>query len=313
MEVVAKTGSEAYVELMRQVLNEGEMVSPRGQLTFEVPDVTVIVENLSEAHVLNTVRRVNSKILATEYAHLLGGISSLEQLDLASGGRFTQFANDGRLMGAYGPRIRHQLPRVVDCLTRDPDTRQAVLTIWGGKEHAEESLDRPCTLTIQFRLRDDRLSVRASMRSSDVVLGAPYDWWMFSRLGMSVASVLGVEFGSFVLTTGSMHLYERDLGIANDVEAAGVLAKPRFAVPPALAHLGTDHSPSWRIRQLSEMTEDLCLREDLNDWDDNYLGVDWYLAHVPRISEVSRCRACYCVFKTSDMYQEDSEFCKVCG
>lgn len=313
MEVIAKTGSEAYVALTQRVLNEGDMVSPRGQLTFEVPDVTVVVDDLAEAHVLNTMRRVSSKILATEYAHLLGGISSLEQLDLASGGRFSQFANDGRLMGAYGPRIRHQLPRVVDSLTRDPDTRQAVLTIWNGKEHTAESRDTPCTLTLQFRLRDDRLSVRASMRSSDLILGAPYDWFMFSRLGMSVASVLGVGLGSFIMTTGSMHLYERDLGIANDVHDAGVLTKPRFATPPALTHLGTEHTPSWRGRQLSQLAEDICLKDDLPDWDDDCVGVDWYLAHVPRLSDVSRCRACYCVFKTSDMYPEDQEFCRMCG
>lgn len=312
MEVRAETGSEAYVQLMRRVLNDGETVAPRGQLTFEVPDTTVIVENLADAHVLNTQRRINLKILATEYMHLLGGISSLEQLDLASKGRFSQFSDQGRLKGAYGPRIRHQLPRVVDLLRRDPDTRQAVLTIWNGQEHATPSRDVPCTLSIQFRLRDDRLSVRATMRSSDVVLGAPYDWWMFSRLGMSVASVLGVELGSFVLTTGSMHLYERDLGVANDVEAGGVLSKPRVAVPPALTPVG--HSgETLSIKTLSSVAEDICLGWNTDKLGFDYVGADWYLDNVPRLSDHTKCRGCYCVFKTVDMYPEDPDFCQVCG
>ena len=313
MEVVGKTGSEAYIALMRRVLNEGEPISPRGQLTFELMNVTVQVASLTEAHVLNTVRRVNTKILATEYVHLLGGLSSLEQLDRASGGRFSQFANDGRLLGAYGPRIRHQLPRVVDLLRRDPDTRQAILTIWNGQEHGAESRDVPCTTTLQFLLRDDRLHVRATMRSNDVVLGIPYDWWMFSRLGLSVASALNVEPGSYTHTVGSMHLYDRDLGIANDVEAAGVLSKPRIAVPPALTYDGEQTDSQARIRGLIWTAQHLCLGGDLDERVDDTLGVDWYHAHVPRLTDVSECVSCHCVFKTAEMYAEDPDFCEACG
>lgn len=313
VEIQAATGSEAYVALMRRILNEGEPISPRGQLTFELTNVTVLVEDLFEAHVLNTARRVNLKILATEYVHLLGGVSSLEQLDLASGGRFSQFANDGRLLGAYGPRIRHQLPRVVDLLRRDPDTRQAVLSIWNGQEHSVTSRDVPCTTTLQFLLRDDCLHVRASMRSNDVVLGAPYDFWMFSRLGLSVASALGVEPGSYAHTVGSMHLYERDLGIANDVEAAGVLAKPRVAVPPALLYAGDQADPQTRIRNLAWAARHVCLGGDLDERTDDTLGADWHSAYVPQLTDVSECVACHCVFKTADMYAEDPDFCAACG
>ena len=313
MEVVAQTGSEAYVKLMRRVLNDGEMVSPRGQLTFEIPDVTVTIENLADAHVLSTCRRVNLKILATEYVHLLAGVSSLEQLDLASGGRFTQFSNEGRLMGAYGPRIRHQLPRVVDLLRRDEDTRQAVLTIWNGQEHAASSRDVPCTLNLQFRLRDGRLSIRATMRSSDIYLGAPYDWWMFSRLGMSVASALNVEPGSFTLTTGSLHLYERDLGYANDIEDAGVLTRPRVAVPPALLYAGNQTDSQARLRSLTWTAQHLVLGGDLDERTDDVLGADWYRSYVPQLSNVTECVACHCVFKTTEMYAEDPDFCTACG
>lgn len=313
MEVVAQTGSEAYVQLIRQILNHGDMVSPRGHLTFEVTDATIYIENLADAHVLSTSRRVNLKILATEYMHLLGGVSSLEQLNLASNGRFTQFSNEGRLMGAYGPRIRHQLPRVVDLLRRDEDTRQAVLTIWNGQEHAAPSRDVPCTLNLQFVLRDGELSVRAVMRSSDIYLGAPYDWWMFSRLGVSVASALDVKLGSFTLTTGSLHLYERDLGHANDIEDAGVLRKPRVAVPPALIYTGDLTDPKARIHNLTWAAQHVCLGGELDERVDDTLGVDWYRDHVPQLNDPVECVACHCIFTSAEMYAEDPDFCKACG
>lgn len=315
MEVVAKTGSEAYVALMRHVLNDGEPIAPRGQQTFELTNVTVLVEDLAEAHVFNTARRVNTKIAATEYLHLIGGVSSLEQLNLASGGRFSPYADNGRLAGAYGPRIRHQLPRVVDLLKRDPSTRQAVLTIWNGQEHAKTSKDVPCTLNLQFLLRDGRLHLRASMRSNDVILGIPYDWFMFSRLGLSVASALGVEPGEYAHTVGSMHLYERDLGRANDVEAGGVLAQPRVPVPPTLLH--GSHSRlgrgSYPIAELTQAAEAIVLGHETDTLGFDIMGADWYLDNVPRLTDVTKCLSCHCVFKTEDMYPEDSNFCRVCG
>lgn len=313
MEVRAKTGSEAYLELVKLALNEGKPVSPRDQLTFEIPDTTVIVEDLAEAHVLNTARRVNLRILATEYMHLLGGMSSLEQLDLASGGRFSQFADDGRLEGAYGPRIKHQLPRVVDLLRRDPNTRQAILTIWDGQEHTGLSHDVPCTLSLQLRLRDGRLSMRASMRSSDVILGAPYDWWMFSRLTMSVASALEVGLGSFVLTTGSMHLYERDLGTASDIQSIGLLTAPRVPVPPALTYVGDQDSRQTRVRMISAMARGICLGMADGVPEDEYPGTAWYRAHVPQLTDVQMCLGCSYVFKTDEMYPEDPDLCVECG
>lgn len=312
MEIVAKTGSEAYVELMRALLDHGKPTSPRGQLTFELLDVTIRVTDLASAHVFNTARKVNLKILATEYMHLLGGLSSLKQLDLASGGRFTQFADNGRLAGAYGPRIRYQLPRVVRLLQRDPNTRQAALSIWTGGEHFVESRDVPCTISVQFTLRDGKLNVRTSMRSNDAVLGIPYDWWMMSRLGMSVASALRVELGSYTHTVGSMHLYERDLGIANDVENAGYASKSRIAVPPALTYTGDREDAAFRVTKLMQVAEDICLT-DPSHWGDDYPGMDWYHDHVPRIADAKKCVGCHCVFEATEMYAEDPDFCRICG
>lgn len=313
MELInADTGSQAYVTLIKMLLSEGEPVAPRGQLTFEALNVHVRVASLIDAHVLNTDRRVNLKIAATEYLHLLGGLSSLEQLDLASKGRFTQFSDRSRLAGAYGPRVRHQLPRVVDLLRRDPDTRQAVLTIWNGQEHATTSRDVPCTLNLQFLRRDDKLHLHVNMRSNDAVLGVPYDWFMFSRLGLSVAAVLGVEPGSYTHSVGSMHLYDRDLGIANDVAHVGTLAKPRVAVPPTLTpvrHSGV--TPS--ISGLMAAAEAIVLGQDTDTLGFDYVGADWYLDNVPRLTESVKCRGCHCVFKVKNMYPEDPEFCRVCG
>src|SRR5882762_5774991 len=104
MEIVAGTGSKAYGKLLNALLDSKGEVSPRGFDTREIVNVSVTVEDATEAHVAGTARRFTRRIAATETLQLLAGLSSLEQLDLASGGRFSQFADGGRLRGAYGPR-----------------------------------------------------------------------------------------------------------------------------------------------------------------------------------------------------------------
>lgn len=210
--------------------------SPRGLATREITDASVRITDPHEVHVLRTARKPSPKIAATEALHLIAGVSSLEQLDMASNGKFSQFADNGRLRGAYGPRAAHQLQHVIRLLSRDPDTRQAVVTVWTGGETSGASRDVPCTLGYQFLIRDQKLHLRVSMRSNDIWLGTPYDWEIASALQRTVALALGIPPGGYTHTVASLHMYERDAEsvakIVSDGLSAGIA---RMAVPPLLA------------------------------------------------------------------------------
>ena len=237
-----------------------------------------------EVHVLRTRRRPNLRIAATEAMHLLGGVSSLQQLDRASGGRFSQFANDGRLLGAYGPRARRQLLAVADLLQRDPSTRQAVVSLWTGAEHTAESRDVPCTTTLQFFLRDWQLHLRVTMRSNDAWLGVPYDLMMFSCLQRSMACALGVEPGEYTHSVGSMHLYDRDLDAAYDLvindEGDREVTNPhvRVGIPVPLFHI--EHKT---FEDLSANATAVCFH-DRPDWS-LLPAYEWLYDVVPVIDE----------------------------
>lgn len=231
MEVIAESGDELYLKAVDLVLSAGEKSAPRGQATREVLDVTLVLNDPTLAVPLNVGRKVNLRIGATEYVHLVGAYSSLEQLNLASNGRFTRFSDRGRLRGAYGPRVNHQFHYVVEKLAEDPDSRQAGVMIWRDNELASPSRDVPCTIGFQFTIRNGALNMRTSMRSNDVWLGLPYDIFMFTRLQMSMAWALKVPVGQYTHTVGSFHIYERD------VESAAALSLSDTVVdqPPALS------------------------------------------------------------------------------
>jgi thymidylate synthase len=234
MEIMASSGSAAYLELLESIIYFGERTSPREQPTRELRDVQLVIPECTQVHVLETCRHTSEQIAHTEALHLIAGISSLEQLDLASGGKFSQFADNGRLRGAYGPRAHHQLELIVNQLDRDPASRQAVVTIWNGKESSSFSRDVPCTLSYQFLLRGNLMHMRTSMRSNDAYLGLPYDLEVASALHRAVAWALGASPGSYTHAVGSMHLYERNFASAESIVAGGIVDPVRSIMPPVI-------------------------------------------------------------------------------
>jgi thymidylate synthase len=107
-----------------------------------------------------------------------------------------------------------QLPYVLEILREDPDSRQAVLTIW--RERPRVTKDVPCTVMMQFLLRRGLLHMHVYMRSNDVWLGTPYDIYNFTLVQQVVACLLNCDVGTYTHTVGSFHLYERHVDGANE-------------------------------------------------------------------------------------------------
>ena len=135
--------------------------------------------------------------------------------------KYREFAEDGILFGAYGPRllgmrgIINQLENIISLLKRKPSSRQAVVQLFDTEDIVEKHKDVPCTSTIQFLLRSDRLETITSMRSNDVYLGLPHDVFCFTMIQEIVARRLGVELGAYRHFVGSLHLYDRDNAAAS--------------------------------------------------------------------------------------------------
>jgi hypothetical protein len=70
--------------------------------------------------------------------------------------------------------------------------------------------DIPCTISLQWLLRWDKLHCTVNMRSSDAWLGLPYDYFTFSQLTNVLASRLRVPVGTITMNLASSHLYEEN-------------------------------------------------------------------------------------------------------
>lgn len=225
----AQDFQNGYVAIAKAIAEHGERVSPRGQATREFQSATIILEDVTHAIPIDVGRKLNMGVGAAETAQLVAGLSDLGQLASVTK-RFRDFSDDGStLKGAYGPRIYQQMPNVIERLVADPDTRQAGATIWRPTDLAEDSKDVPCTVQLMWHIRDGKLDMSTTMRSNDIFLGSAYDFWMFTRLQMSLAWALGIPTGKYVHHALSLHVYERDLPAVEKLE---YVPEGSFSTPP---------------------------------------------------------------------------------
>jgi hypothetical protein len=214
-------GRTALEHMARVLRWHGEDVAPRGMNTKELRGCTIEVSSPADTLCSDMGRGMNVPFAAVEALQLIGGFSDPE-LTIEVNPTMKQFADehDGRLYfhGAYGTRLNsslvNQLESVEHALRHDEDTRQAVATIWhpalDSSHVGLQMKDLPCTIALQFFIRQDLLELHTVMRSNDLWWGFTYDVFQFTQLQLTMASVLGLEVGSYFHHPMSLHLYERD-------------------------------------------------------------------------------------------------------
>lgn len=207
-----KSMSQAYPELLYELQTAGRQRSPRGQATFEIPNLTFRLHNPALCYPDGIGRRYGPAIAAAEAACLVGGVTD-PQLMISVGSNFKRFLDGGALHGTYGPRIRGQMQNVVKRLREDADTRQAIVQVWDARydQAGWTPKDLPCTLMFGFAIYDNQLEMSTTMRSNDIWWGVAHDVPMFTALQHSVASALQLPVGPYTHTAYSFHMYERDL------------------------------------------------------------------------------------------------------
>jgi len=126
---------------------------------------------------------------------------------------------DGTVHGAYGPRLRSwrerdQLLDTINLLRKKPGSRRAVIQLFDSDDSIGNFKDIPCTTTLQFLRRCDKLNLLVTMRSNDAWLGLPHDIFCFTMIQEIAARTLGIDVGEYIHFAGSFHLYEKNRAAA---------------------------------------------------------------------------------------------------
>lgn len=225
-----------WINDLKKVFSEGMVASPRGMAVHELVAYKSVV-SMENPIIYNPIRKLGYKFMAAEAAWILGGQSDVASI-MDYSRSIREFSDNGEtFFGAYGPKIVDQLPYILNTLSNDINSRQAVLTIW--RENPRPSKDIPCTVSLQWLIRNNQIDCVANMRSSDLWLGHPYDIFNFSAASFLILLYLREKYPSLVLgdlhlICGSKHIYEKNIegvsSVLEHVETHGLSIKNRKPV-----------------------------------------------------------------------------------
>jgi thymidylate synthase len=222
---------EMWVDVCDSILGDGEDIHSRAGPSKEIVGWSGRLMDPTFCFMFNPERRLSMSYAAGEFLWYMSGELTIDRI-VHYAPQYAQFADDGEAYGAYGGRIFGKtdldwqwrsatttlskmtpLSTLVDALKADPNSRQAVLPLFRASDlihvRAKNRKDIPCTLSLQFLLRNGKLNLITTMRSNDAWLGLPYDVFCFCHLQMLVANMLDVDLGFYHHQVGSMHLYEK--------------------------------------------------------------------------------------------------------
>lgn len=260
--------NKVWGQLLSDINTLGSEVSPRKSVTRELLGHQTTID-MNQPVVSVFSREMGYRFMCAEAWWILSGKNRVADIKPYSK-HIAQFSDDGIMFnGAYGPMLVDQLPYIVESLVKDKETRQSLATIW--RPNPRDSKDIPCTVSVQWLIRDGKLHCFDYMRSSDAWLGWVYDVFNFSCVSMWIVLALrehgvDVELGSLKLTPTSQHLYQHNFDASYNVmcnddgfEVAPVdLSK--FGSPDDLvdylkvvADIKTGQSPGREIDWLGEL------------------------------------------------------------
>jgi len=176
------------------------------------------IENPLDRIIRNEARNFNVEYAEAEWQWYLSGDSSVDKLGeiygkvpaiwerMAIGPKRLVNSNYG-----YQWERAYQLDKVVAMLKDNPNTRQAAISIYDGKEINKYRKDTPCTYAIQFTVVNNKLNMCVTMRSNDLWFGFCNDQYQFSKLQEMVSKRTGYDMGTYYHFAHNLHLYEDQL------------------------------------------------------------------------------------------------------
>lgn len=234
--IEASSADDAWRKLARLLQAEVKIQPGRDQSTRELLHVIVSLADSRQRIVF--ARPFNPAFAIAEVIWILSGANASEFV-ADWNPRMRRFVDEDAnvLHGAYGyrlgsrPRLSKEIEQTLqletgtvtprldqirtayEALRYSPDSRQVVLQIWNAAidlpNPAPRSADVPCNIVSHLMIRENRLEWLQIMRSNDLIWGMPYNVIQFTCLQEIMAGWLGVDVGSYVQLSDSLHVYQR--------------------------------------------------------------------------------------------------------
>jgi len=219
-----------YLDLLQDILDNGVEKSDRtGTGTISVFG-RQFRHDLNDGFPLLTTKKMHFKSIANELIWFLNGGTNTKWLQENGVTIWDEWATEeGDLGPIYGRQWTawptkdggtiNQVDYVVNLLKNKPDSRRILFHGWNVEYLPDEGVSPqenarqgqmalpPCHLLYQFYVADNKLSAQLYIRSSDSMLGLPYNLASLALLTHMLAQQCDLDPGEIIITTGDSHIY----------------------------------------------------------------------------------------------------------
>ena len=240
---------KAYLDIVRRVLETGEMVSTRqGPPAYTIAGA-FFEHDMSNGFPLLTTKKTPLRLIANELQFFINGITDKKWLQDRNNHIWDEWARPSKapyghdeeskkrmleerdLGPVYGFQWRHfnapyenydtdytgqgidQLKKIVDMLKTNPRDRRMIVSAWNPIQFHEMALP-PCHYAYQVTTINGKLNLLWNQRSVDTMLGLPFNIASYALLLHLLAKETGFQEGRLVGFLADVHLFE------NHVEGA---------------------------------------------------------------------------------------------
>jgi thymidylate synthase len=227
---------------LAQLMEYGMVAHPRGTTTRELLNYNITLQSARNRVITFPERNTNTKYLLGEFIWYLTGSNDPKGIlpyskfwanitnsgDVAGYEKGTINSNYGHRLFGHDERMNvsglSQWNSTVELLKKDKDSRQAIMNIHMPADRHDGNKDVPCTLTLHWFIRENKLHMICNMRSNDIILGFTNDVFQFTMLQECMQVQLkemypDLGLGHYFHNAGSMHIYDRHFEMAEKIIA----------------------------------------------------------------------------------------------
>ena len=219
-----------YHELLQDILQEESEENQRTRTR-----VSALPNRMIGYSIRNTLPLINSRKMfpVTAFAELCWTLSGEKKLNWLQ--QYTkmwdEFKNeDNEIEAAYGYRWRRmfgrdQLLQGIEALKNDPSDRQIFISAWDNSQDGlgnRWTSNVPCPACFCLNIIRNKVNLTLFIRSSDTIVGLPYDMLMYSLLLIVIThelrkAGLNVGYGRINAMLSHAHIYEPHFEIAKQL------------------------------------------------------------------------------------------------
>jgi len=239
--------ADSVDELVRSgiyhILSEGDLISSRAGEAKQAYGVNYVLRQPMNR--LHTTRPGAIRYLAREFvAYFKGSLKAEDGLAKASKFWMSLTDDNGNVNSNYGYYVFYepvevhgnQYNWVKYVLMANRDTRRAIINI-NQSYHKSDTKDFPCTVSIQFYIKNNTLHCETTSRSTDIITGLPYDMGFFSFIhelmwkDLCESGMTSLELGTTVMKTTFTQIYNKTLQKAHEVIECQLTGEKHVRMP----------------------------------------------------------------------------------